>query len=115
MDIKQEYDAIEKEFLAGSTGRDAYVQQSRRDRLEATFLELQQLSHALSAVRGMKTLVWATGGFILTYNMDSKDQQIVDEYAHTLKLLSAAGIVVYPVDSVLDTDNPGFLSPQNRN
>ena len=115
IDIKQEYDAIEKEFLAGSTGRDAYVQQSRRDRLEATFLELQQLSHALSAVRGMKTLVWATGGFILAYSMDSRDQRIVDDYAHTLQLLSVAGIVVYPIDSVLETDNPGFVSPQNRN
>jgi len=115
IDIQQEYNAIEREFLAGSTGRDDYIQQLRRDRLVTTFFELQQLSHALSAVRGMKTLVWATGGFVLTYSMDSRDQQLVDDYVYTLKLLSAAGITVYPIDSILETDNPGFVSPQNRN
>jgi len=115
IDIQQEYDAIEREFLAGSTGRDDYAQQLRRDRLKATFFELQQLSHALSAVRGMKTLVWATGGFVLTYSMNSRDQQLVDDYVYTLKLLSAAGIAVYPIDSILATDNPSFVSPQNRN
>jgi VWFA-related protein len=114
IDIKKEYDAIEKEFLANNhTGRDVYAQQLQRDRLEATFLELQQLSQALSAVRGMKTLVWVTGGFMLSYNMDFRDQRLVDEYAHTLRLLSAAGITVYPIDTVLETDNPAFTSPQS--
>ncbi len=110
IDIQREYDAIEKEFLAGPTGRDAYAQQLKRERLEVTFYELQQLSHALSAVRGMKTLVWVTGGF----KMDFRQQRIVDEYVHTLKVLSAAGIAVYPIDSVLETDNPGYSSPQFR-
>ncbi len=114
IDIKKEYDAIEKEFLAIYTGRDAYAQQLQRDRLEATFLGFQQLSQALSALRGMKTLVWVTGGFMLSYGMDSREQQIVDEYAHTLRLLSAAGITVYPIDTVLETDNPAFTSPQSR-
>ncbi len=114
IDIQKEYDAIEKEFLADYTGRsrgpDLYAKRLLRDRLEATFLELQQLSQALSAVRGMKTLVWATGGF----KTDFREQRIVDEYAHTLKLLSAAGISVYPIDTVLETDNPAFTSPQSR-
>lgn len=118
IDIQVEYDAIEKEFLADSTARsrsrDLYAQQLPRERLEATFLELQQLSQALSAVRGMKTLVWATGGFMLSYKMDSRDQRLVDEYVHALKLLSAAGIVVYPIDTVLETVNPAFTSPQSR-
>ena len=110
IDIQKEYDAIEKEFLAHYTGRDAYAQQLKRDRLEATFYELQQLSHGLSAVRGMKTLVWITGGF----KMDFRQHRIVDEYVHTLKLLSAAGIAVYPIDSVLETDNPAYSSPGSR-
>jgi VWFA-related protein len=114
IDIQKEYDAIEKEFLANYSGRDAYAQQLQRNRLETTLLELQQLSHALSAVRGMKTLVWATGGFMLAYRMDFREQRIVDEYVHTLKLLSAAGIAVYPIDTVLETDNPAFTSPQSR-
>jgi VWFA-related protein len=112
IDIQKEYAAIEKEFMADYTGRDAYVQQLQQGRLEATFLELQQLSHALSALGGMKTLVWATGGFMLSYNF--REQRIVDEYIHTLKLLSAAGIAVYPIDTVLETDNPAFTSPQSR-
>ena len=118
IDIQVEYDALEKEFLAVSTGhsraRDLYLKELPRDRLEATFLELQQLSQALSAVRGMKTLVWATGGFMLSYKMDSRDQRLVDEYVHTLKLLSNAGIVVYPIDTVLETVNPAFTSPQSQ-
>jgi VWFA-related protein len=114
IDIKKEYDAIEKEFLANYTGPDLYAQQLLRDRLETTFLELQQLSQALSAVRGMKTLVWATGGFMLSYRMDFREQRIVDEYIQTLKLLSAAGIAVYPIDTVLETVNPAFTSPQSR-
>src|SRR5713101_9186483 len=48
IDTQKEYDAIEKEFLADHTsrspGRDLYAQQLLRDRLETTFLELQQLS-----------------------------------------------------------------------
>lgn len=118
IDIQVEYDAIEKEFLAVSTGhsraRDLYLKELPRDRLEATFLELQQLSQALSAVRGMKTLVWAIGGFMLSYKMDSRDQRLVDEYVHTLKLLSAAGIVVYGIDTVLETVNPAVTRPQSR-
>ena len=116
IDIQKEYDAIEKEFLADYTGRgrDLYAQQLLRDRLETTFLELQQLSQALSIVRGMKTLVWATGGFTLSYKMDFREQRIADEYMHTLKLLSAAGIAVYPIDTVLETVNPAFTSPQSR-
>jgi len=114
IDIQNEYDAIEKEFLGDYTGRDAYVQQLQRGRLEGTFVELQQLSHALSAVGGMKTLVWVTGGFMLFYGMDVREQRIVDEYIQTLKLLSAAGIAVYPIDTVLETDNPAFTSPQSR-
>lgn len=106
IDLAREYDALEKEFKADYTGRDAYAEQLQRGRLQATFLELQQLSQAVSAVRGMKTLVWATGGFILT-------NKIVDEYVHTLKLLSAAGIVVYPIDCVMTTDNPGYSSPRS--
>ncbi len=114
IDIQKEYDAIEKEFLANYTGRDRYAQQLLRDRLERTFLELQQLSQALSAVRGMKTLAWVTGGFMLSYNMDSRDRRLVDQHAHTLKTLSAAGIAVYPIDTVLETVNPAFTSPQSR-
>lgn len=114
IDIQKEYDAIEKEFLADYTGRDTYAQQLQRDRLEATFLELQQLSHAVSAVAGMKTLVWVTGGFKINSTINSRDERIVDEYIHTLKLLSAAGIAVYPIDTVLETDNPAFTSPQSR-
>src|SRR6266849_5795693 len=114
IDIQKEYDAIEKEFLTKYTGRDRYAQQLLRGRLERTFLELQQLSQALSAVRGMKTLAWVTGGFMLYYNMDSRDRRLVDQHAHTLKTLSAAGIAVYPIDTVLETVNPAFTSPQSR-
>ncbi len=114
IDIQKEYDAIEKEFLANYTGRDRYAQQLLRGRLERTFLELQQLSQALSAVRGMKTLAWVTGGFMLSYNMDSRDQRLVDQHAHTLKMLSAAGIAVYPIDTVLETVNPAFTADRGR-
>jgi hypothetical protein len=62
----------------------------------------------------MKTLVWVTGGFMLYYRMDFREQRIVDEYVHTLKLLSTAEITVYPIDAVLETDNPAFTSPQSR-
>jgi VWFA-related protein len=110
IDIQKEFATIEKEFLADYTGRDAYAQQLQRGRLEATLIELQQLSHALSAVAGMKTLVWVTGGF----KIDSRDERIVDEYIHALKLLSAAGIAVYPIDSVLETSNPAYSSPGSR-
>lgn len=41
-----------------------------------------------------------------------KGGQILDEYAHTLRLLSAAGLVVYPIDTVMETDNPSYSSQQ---
>lgn len=114
IDIQQEYQAIEKEFSASymsRASREAYAQRLQSERLESVFQELQQLAHALSALRGMKTLVWTTGGFILSYNMDSKSQRLVDEYEHTLKLFSASGVTVYPIDTILETYNPAFSSP----
>jgi VWFA-related protein len=112
-DIAAEYARIEREFFnSNPTGPEAYSQQFAGDKLQTTFYQLQQLAQALSAVRGMKSLVWATGGFVLPNQMDSKSRRIVDEYVHTLKLLSAAGIAVYPIDTVLQTDNPSYSSAQ---
>jgi VWFA-related protein len=110
IDIRQESEAIEKEFTGVYAGQDAYARWVQNDRLKATFQELQQLAHALSALRGMKTLVWLTGGFILSYSMDFKSQSLVYEYERTLKLLSASDVTVYPIDTVLETYNPGLSS-----
>ncbi len=115
IDILQEYAAVEQEFITGrSASSSPYEQQLQRSLLEMTFYELQQLARALSAIRGMKSLVWATGGIILPYSMNSRDAEIVQQYTETLQQLSAAGIAVYPIDTVLDTDNPGFSGVQSR-
>ncbi len=116
IDVQQEYAALESEFLSDLPGQGAYEHWNQLNNLEATFSELQQLAHALSAVRGMKSLVWATGGFIMTYSpkMDPRDQWAVEGYVQTLQQLSAAGVSVFPIDTVLDTDNSGFSGPQSR-
>ncbi len=112
IDIAREYAAMEQEFITGSATGARYEQQLSRFLLQATFSELQQLARALSAVRGMKSLVWATGGLVLPYSMNVRNLEIVEEYIQTMKQLSTAGIVVYPIDAVLETGNPGYSSPQ---
>src|SRR5262245_52581814 len=79
IDLPHEYDQLQSEFFGDATGseagRKAYEQQLKLNRLESVVDELQQLAHALSAVRGMKSLVWATGGFTLPSSVRSRDRQ----------------------------------------
>ena len=118
IDVQHEYDQLQSEFFGDDTGseagRKAYEQHLKLNRLESAVDELQQLAHALSAVRGMKSLVWATGGVTLPSSLRSGDRQLVEKYIQTVKLLSAAGIAVYPIDTVLETENPVYKSPQSR-
>jgi len=71
-DITREYAAIEREFIGDVKGGEAFRQQQLDNGLEATFYQLQQLSRALSAVRGMKSLVWVFGGITLPSTMNWK-------------------------------------------
>jgi VWFA-related protein len=111
IDLKLEHDRLQQLFVDGP-GRESYQQHQKAELLDATFLELQQLASALSIVRGMKTLVWVTGEFTLP--QDPTQRQTIEKYTQTLRLLSSAGIAVYPIDAILETTNPAFDSPQFR-
>jgi hypothetical protein len=88
---------------------------------------MRQLSHALEAVPGRKTLIWASAGFPFTiddprsFGRQGDDLQI--EYEATWRALNSANIAVYPVDlSALDfstrqlpSANSGVSSTQINN
>lgn len=112
IDLKSEYDALNNEFMGDYSRQEAYQKLVAGGELLTTFYELQQLAHALTAVRGMKSLIWAFGGFTFQPSMDSKSVEVVEEYNRTLNLLSTAGITVHPIDTVLETDNPGYTGPE---
>lgn len=113
IDLKAEYDTLNKEFMGDYSRQEAYQKFVTGGDLLTTFYELQQLAHALTAVRGTKSLIWAFGGFIFQPSMDSRSVEVVEEYNRTLNLLSTAGITVYPIDTVLETDNPGYVGPES--
>lgn len=115
IDIKTEYDAVEKAFSGNTTMADEYQRRIMGNLLEQTFFEIQQLARALSSVHAMKSLVWVTGGITLPNTINANDRDLVEEYERTLNLLAAADVTVFPIDAVLETDNPGYTSPQSRN
>ena len=115
IDVKKEYDRITAEFLPSpGTPEENYVQWLKDTKLEITFMELQQLAHSLAAVRGMKSLVWATGGIQMHYDMSARSSRTVEKYIQTMQLLSNAGVAVFPIDVYVETINPGYSSPQTR-
>lgn len=115
IDIKEEYDRITTEFLGVSSApEDNYSKWLKDTKLEITLMELQQLAHSLAAVRGMKSLVWATGGIQFHYDMRSRSSRLREEYIQTVRLLSDAGIAVYPIDTYVETVNPAYPSPASR-
>ncbi len=73
-------------------------------------LELfQQIAQGLSGYPGRKSVIWASGGF--RNPMDPvryRSTELMDLYQRTLKLLSDANVVVYPVDTRgMQTITPG--------
>lgn len=119
IDVTAEYRAIQEEFFGEPTdpakrGEASYQSWIARDRLNATLDELQQLAHALGAVQGMKSLVWASGGIFLPNTMNTRDQRLIDKYIRTMRLLSDGGVAVYPIDTVMETRNPGYSATQSR-
>jgi VWFA-related protein len=114
IDIKAEYDAVAKAFIGDYTMADEYQRQTSNNLLKQTFSEIQQLARALSSVRAMKSLVWVTGGITLPDTINFKDRDMIDEYQRTLNLLAAADVTVYPIDTVLETDNPAYSTAQSR-
>ena len=113
-DIQAEYNAMMREFFGDGNGTDSYQRRVEGNRLEQTFFELQQLAQALTSLRAMKSLVWVTGGITLPATLNTENVRLVDKYEQTLKLMAAASITVYPIDTILETDNPAYSSPQSR-
>ncbi|MCU1305332.1 MAG: hypothetical protein JWN45_27 [Acidobacteriaceae bacterium] len=112
---------VEEEFMGGGDvgfergltgGFKAYQTMQSGNYLQSTFYQLQQLSRALSAVRGSKSLVWVFSGFTLPSSMQWNTGIILEDYTRTLKMLSAANISVYSIDAATETDNPGHVSAQ---
>ncbi|MCU1286436.1 MAG: hypothetical protein JWO13_2786 [Acidobacteriales bacterium] len=118
-DSDLEFKALEQEFMGGEErgaggGFKSYENMKSNDYLQGTFYQLQQLSRALSAVRGSKSLVWVFSGFTLPSSMDWRTGIILEDYARTLKMFSAANISVYSIDAATETDNPGFVTAQSQ-
>ena len=114
IDVKAEAEAVEKFFVGNTMMEDDYQRRLAGNILEQTFYEIQQLARALASVPAMKSLVWVTGGVTLPNSINSSDRRIAEAYERTMNLLSTSGITVFPIDAVLETDNPGFSSPQSR-
>ena len=92
-----------------------------------TLIAMRQLSHALEAVPGRKTLIWASTGFPFTIDdprsFGRQGNDLQTEYEETWRALNSASIAVYPVDlSALDfstrslpSANTGVSSTQINN
>jgi len=114
VDVAGEYEALEKEFLGDLSLRERYQKHIEDDDRETTLLQLRQLARSLSSVRGMKSLIWASAGVVLPPMIDTRSFDLLNEYEETLKLMNAATIVVTPVDTLLETDNPAFRGAMNQ-
>jgi len=110
VDIKAEYDAMDKMFYERNNPHDAFNRRLELGLHDQFYFELQQLAFALSSVRGMKTLVLVTGGFPIPIPLNTASSHSYDQYILTMKAMSAASISVYPIDVILQSDNPGFVS-----
>jgi VWFA-related protein len=108
IDVASEYDALAKEFFEDLKPQERYKKHVADDDLETTFIELQQLARALASVRGMKSMIWASAGVQLPPTIGTRSSRVREEFEQTLRLMNAADIVVTPVDTYLETDNPGF-------
>ena len=116
IDVQAEALAVEKEFMGDLSLSQQAARNIQIDRLATTLYEMQQLAQALSAVQGMKTLIWATGGVVLPLPnpTETKAAQGIDDYVRLLKLMTAAGVSIYPIDVMPEVYNPGYSSAQYR-
>jgi VWFA-related protein len=92
-----------------------------------TLLGMTQLAHALQAIPGRKTLVWASAGFPFTIDdpqsFARQGDELRSEYEEAWRALNSANIAVYPVDlNALDfstrnlpSANSGISSTQINN
>jgi len=92
-----------------------------------TLVAMRQLSNALEAVPGRKTLIWASAGFPFTIDdprsFGRQGDDLQTEYQETWRALNSANVAVYPVDlSALDfstrqlpSANSGMSSTQVNN
>jgi len=92
-----------------------------------TLAGMTQLAHALQAVPGRKTLIWASAGFPFTIDDPQSFARQGDEmqtrYQETWRALNSANIAVYPVDlsgmdfstRSLPSANSGVSSTQINN
>ncbi|MGO9864530.1 MAG: VWA domain-containing protein [Terriglobales bacterium] len=92
-----------------------------------TLLGMQQLAHALDAIPGRKTLIWASAGFPFIIDDPSSFARQGDDmqaaYQEVWRALNSANIAVYPVDlSAMDfstrslpSHNTGVSSRQINN
>lgn len=93
----------------------------------STLLGMRQLAHALEAVPGRKSLVWASAGFPFTIDDPQSFARQGDDlqagYQGVWRALNSANVAVYPVDlSAMDfstrslpSANTGISSRQINN
>ena len=92
-----------------------------------TLIAMRQLSHALDAVPGRKTLIWASAGFPFTIDdprsFARQGDDLQTEYQETWRAFNSANVAVYPVDlsalefstRSLPSANSGVSSTQINN
>ena len=84
-----------------------------------TLVAMTQLAHALQAIPGRKTLIWATAGFPFTIDdpqsFARQGDDLQAEYADAWRALDTANIAVYPVDlNELDFNTKNLPSANSR-
>lgn len=91
----------------------------QRTATRQTLLGLTQLAHALQAIAGRKTIIWASAGFPFTIDdpqsFGRQGDDLLSNYEETWRALNSANIAVYPVDlNALDFSTRNLPSADSR-
>ena len=126
----EEQQALDEEQLMSDFMQDlndAVVADYQRMAIHQTLVSMTQLAHALQAIPGRKTLIWASAGFPFTIDdprsFGRQGDEMQTEYQDAWRALNSANIAVYPVDlSAMDfstrnlpSANTGVSSRQINN
>jgi VWFA-related protein len=104
-----------QDFIRGVDLSQSYITQAN---VQTTLEYFQQIAQGLSGYPGRKTLVWTSASFPTPFDPTRyNNTALASIYERTLKLLSDANVVVYPVDIRGLNTNPGAdatLDPYQR-
>lgn len=122
-DPSEEQQASAEEMLMSDFMQDlsdTAVANYQRTATRETLLGMTQLAHALQAIPGRKTLIWASAGFPFTIDdprsFARQGDDLRSEYEDAWRALNSASIAVYPVDlNALDFSTRNLPSANSGN